>query len=1332
MTVSLFKKLSKAIAFMLFITTTSVYAAPPTFTTNPSINDLVARIQGPGITITNPQITRSNGNQLTLFSDGTQAGLAIDTGITMATMQPANIYSTNGSRQTSDTMGGTGNGTDPDLLAIDGNARFDTVVFEFDVTMGDNTKLLLVNYQFASEEYNEYVGSRFNDAFGFFVSGGDLNGTTYNIARVVNPNIFTTPANLTNFPPVTVNNVNNGTLGRFDDATPQDLTNSQYFIDNNGDYDNPGPGPIDVEFDGITVGLNGTLDNLTPGVTYHFKMALADVGDAAWDTGVFINSINGIRAPEVCYEYGYQQNGRFFTEVYDPTSGPNLVGDVVLNDPVTVNISVQNREQSEIIASNVRISVDDINATQAPYTPESVYVTNTDTLLTVHVPDNTQGMTNTSTYIHNIPALDFGSLDFFYVEYDVTPLVNTLDMPLNFRLDYTLTVQLSPTQSVDFNVSANLDEDIPNCTGGGYSYDPTWDIFNVEDHAIANTGKYNLYTQVAGRPFTFDLVSYDSTVPTTSVPTTAFVAIEMIDSKGFQTVGAACRKPSSAFSPRIWTYLDNATQGVIDVQQAVDDLLIGDVSEFFPAARERAAFRISYLLDENGTSPITYTKVGPDQFQVTGFPDLQGRECSIDPRTGDPKLVKKPNNNQFTDQANVACGNAGTGGVSSQTLRNCLECLYDANVAYICSRDAFAIRPEAFNVQIYDNDEIEADIGLNQVGEFLPKTGNIAAGYNYRYDVNATLHNNDVAPAAGYTRSYPSVSIPNSSFTYYWRPDATRVISGCNDMNDKNPKINLINGATVKRDSVGNLIHSLNRARNVGQYELELVDNNWTSFDQNPIHHSDPAKAVYYDQTPDCALNQSFTPNTATVLDNTNVGCMTSSSHLNPTTNYLYTDYNITVVPYFFDISQIQFEKGTMAINTDYNASEALDINATTGELISILARSVDGNLSQGADLNLSNAFVYQNNLRDATDDLNMSVRYTGHISARGADDNLTTNFVANCFAQNINLDAHTSNINQAGFPAYSYRLREWDNNGTLLRDDINGSYDSIIDVANNNNLVSAITLPAGRFEPSGMGAVNIELNLNFDRQVNTAINPITVTYNDFNVTCTNLIGCQSRSNTEIAHDANGSYTIENPTYTPLSVTHLYGRAHTPRQRSGNVNVTVPIAYEFYCDSTAAALPAPCTIGAFDTLPNPLDTNNSISPNALASVDAVRWYVQNLHNVSQDGNATVTQTRLGTKDPAFGNMQVDLNATSASYIYTGGTFPYKATMQVNTPDWLIYNRFDGSATVNQLVAPGVAGTNVNTFELEFFNTNNWRGIDNTGGAKINTNSSTNTNRRIQW
>ena len=937
------------------------------YTAGGTANELAAKIQGNGVTITNPVIRRGSDNQTGIFTNGaTGANLAIDDGIYLGGMSVQNAFTTNSSWNTSNNFPDIS--PDADLLAIDSRARYDTVVFEFDVTLDSNTRLLLVNYQFASDEYNEYVGSIYNDAFGFFVSGGDLPaGTVYNIARVVDPQVFTDVTTLYNYPPVTVNNVNNGSRGTYDSGQPTDLTNSQYFIDNS--VKKP---PVDVEFDGLTVGLNATLDNLTPGETYHFKMALADVGDSQWDTGVFVNSIQGIRGPEICYDYAYEQNNRYFTEEYDPTTGPKLAGSVMVNTPVNVQVSIQNQHENEVDAQNVKFSVLEMDPSQVEYESESVYVTNPGSPSPEHVADNTNGMTTTSTDILNIPVDDIKSFEEFFVYYSVNPKKALLDMPLNLKVEYDITLPLSSTQDLTIHLADFIDQETPICTGANFEYTPSWGVFNVEDRAIAGTNKYNLYTQVAKRPFDVDLVAYDKDNIHATKGVNSIVAIELIDAKPYHDVNTSCRDPQSAITPRVWMIVGDGSLfpsaiTPIDIGTAISSNMTTATSldDFYGIARENTAFRISYNVTAGDGSLVKTTYVPKkDVYEIDNYTEL------VQDYSRCKQPVLKLTGTGYTDVTASVCGNSGTAGLKAWELARCNECLYGYNTVSVCSRDNFSIRPEAFKIEIFDDMQ-----GTSGTSVTLPDVSDIAAGYSYRYDMIATSHT-DENPVIGYTQPFLT-PLADHNITYVWSPTVN--VTGCNDATDQYPKGYLVDGlASNQRNS----------NPNVGEYSLLMLDKAWTAVDQSPPHHY----SSYFDLN-DCSIGNSFVPSVNTVLNSTNVGCTISSRHTNKDRG-TYADHNVTVHPFKFDLDLVSFYRGV-------------------------------------ADTVVKdNSFVYMNTL---TEDANMSARYDGNVKAVGADNTNLSNFVTDCYAQSVDLTVETSNLPTT--PTFRYRLFERDSVGALIRD---------------------------------------------------------------------------------------------------------------------------------------------------------------------------------------------------------------------------------------------------------------------------------------------------------
>ncbi|MEB3169598.1 MAG: choice-of-anchor L domain-containing protein [Synechococcaceae cyanobacterium] len=116
------------------------------------------------------------------------------------------------------------------------------------------------NYAFASEEYEEYVGSSFNDFFRL-----ELNGK--NLALIPGTNTD-----------VRINNVNQ-------------LSNSSFYVSN---YPPGAAAPYDIQYDGFTIPLTAKATGLTLGSTYNVSFTVSDVGDSAFDSAVMIaaNSVS--------------------------------------------------------------------------------------------------------------------------------------------------------------------------------------------------------------------------------------------------------------------------------------------------------------------------------------------------------------------------------------------------------------------------------------------------------------------------------------------------------------------------------------------------------------------------------------------------------------------------------------------------------------------------------------------------------------------------------------------------------------------------------------------------------------------------------------------------------------------------------------------------------------------------------------------------------------------------------------------------------------------------------------------------------------------------------
>lgn len=241
--------------------------------------------------------------------DTNNSNILIPDGMIMATGSCSNVIGPNDSGS-STTGGGNFQVNDPDLDQLSTFNTNDAAVLEFDfIPTGDSISF---NYSFGSDEYNEYVCGSVNDAFGFFLSGPGINGEFSNNA--INLAIIPETAGT----PVTINSVNNGNVGSNGTASncaqvdPNWMNNTEYYVDNanNGDANA-------TQLDGFTVVLVAEAA-VQCGQTYHIKIAIADAGDTAFDSAVFI------------------EGGSFSSNAFDITATASISGNQIFGGDTTV------------------------------------------------------------------------------------------------------------------------------------------------------------------------------------------------------------------------------------------------------------------------------------------------------------------------------------------------------------------------------------------------------------------------------------------------------------------------------------------------------------------------------------------------------------------------------------------------------------------------------------------------------------------------------------------------------------------------------------------------------------------------------------------------------------------------------------------------------------------------------------------------------------------------------------------------------------------------------------------------------------------------------------
>lgn len=261
-------QLSLKMSVLILIGLTSLNAAA--ITANQTAMALANNLIGPGITLISATYTGDPTIQNGTFTAGGNAavGIGFDSGVVLSSGNVNQIPGPN-VIATPETLGVAttpfGNDLLNTIVPSPGDVDLNTLVpgsmtndasvltLTFSTAVAGN---LSFNYVFASEEYINFVGSRFNDVFGFFLDGVNIG--------------------LVGGQPITVNNIN-------------PVTNAALYrnnVANTNGFSNLG---LNVKFDGLTTVLTATKMNLPAG-QHTIKFAVADTNDAKLDSAVFLQA----------------------------------------------------------------------------------------------------------------------------------------------------------------------------------------------------------------------------------------------------------------------------------------------------------------------------------------------------------------------------------------------------------------------------------------------------------------------------------------------------------------------------------------------------------------------------------------------------------------------------------------------------------------------------------------------------------------------------------------------------------------------------------------------------------------------------------------------------------------------------------------------------------------------------------------------------------------------------------------------------------------------------------------------------------------------------------
>ena len=264
--------------------------------TNPLVDSLIKTLAGYGVSISNVSsnlkpTTKSVGTFMASLAD-----FPLSRGLVMSNGNIDSIPKSNKSKTLSTRMNYAdtlaGNSLGKQLLQTILNRQSSTEVpqrateistIKFDLLpIGDT---LSFKYIFGSEEYPEFVCSQFNDIFGFFIKGPGIQGDS-----IYNETSMEGFSNMARIPgkdlPVAINTVNSGISGA--NARTE---NCQFSPEGTAQFtpNDKKENPLysSLQFDGLTKVLTAK-SAVIPCQVYTLVLAISDVGDRLFDSGIFL------------------------------------------------------------------------------------------------------------------------------------------------------------------------------------------------------------------------------------------------------------------------------------------------------------------------------------------------------------------------------------------------------------------------------------------------------------------------------------------------------------------------------------------------------------------------------------------------------------------------------------------------------------------------------------------------------------------------------------------------------------------------------------------------------------------------------------------------------------------------------------------------------------------------------------------------------------------------------------------------------------------------------------------------------------------------------------
>ena len=949
--------------------------------------------------------------------------------------------------------------------------------------------------------------------------------------------------------------------------------------------------------------------------------------------------------PNLCYDYTLDIDGHVLTstnnEIDTPFGG--------FGKDLTTAVYLRS-EEGDIPLSNMVANYSISDSTQLSYHDCTTEISETGEFDYSDACAFTHNVLNSgfSMYIGTGKTTTSGgviaALENRYIKFDSTFHRSRVNTSFEFSLDYTVNYGSGAVPLRKIFTENDL------CPPVNNGYFPQPGLFNITD-AANDFDEWNLYTQVSRRAFNLNIYAYDATSDFTTALSNDLnlsVEVEMIRADNFiRDAATACNDAHSILSdvPAKFVHFNESKGETFNYNNSDVNL-----------AYRSASMRVWYLTDVNGTMYV------------------DNHDCT---RNNQSECINLYNREYVSGlKCSTECRSFNSTG-------NCYDCLRTSYGNKVCSRDNFAIRPESFLTTLIDsNESTNTDDTHNVItNSIVPVTPfGLVAGYNYRFDINATNHIDNQATPRYLQHFSPGSTSHRMSMN--WFPNGNTV-TGCNDVDDKNISIDIFNGSSVN-DSTK--ISYIDKVDQIGQYSFATVDFNWTSVDWNDnqlLHHTHPSFSSYYktdNNGKDCRENISAVSSVGSTVKQ---GCVIRSQHINVDAGIRYVNLIANYYPYTFSVNGLL---GGARPTNDQNLSTFVYINS----------------------LNPAN---YPNGV-----DENMSYNIQGTFTATGKEGLPVSNFVNNCYAANVDMSLYQfyNHAAPANVPFLTYDLIDYNtsNPGTIIRPRGQGTF-AQTNSATTNPLKPLVVVQAPtHFTKDMNGSITMDLGYNFLRQNNNPLNPRLVIMKDFNLTYTT-------PPPSIFVDLQTNYRIFGNKTLDQNISFLYARAKPGQRLYDDIvtaSVNTPVSVTVYCDLGFAE----CA------------RRNIVA--AQAQTNEAEWWKSWNHDniVNQDGNIQLVSTPTTALNTT--NVLINSRGEANDIIVSRGATPPPVTIPVDlvwnnpatpptpalyTDRWLIYN-------------PDNANTPPDPFyRVRFIGASGWTGTGKTGHV-VGGNSNVKKNKRLEW